>query len=213
MRAPLSTLAITVVIGASLWLGSDRLTAQTRFRVMSTQPLEGIRDLQVITVRDDATARCYAAFVLSSPNAESVPLLRQDYALSSLGEGTEKIELANALKDLIARRDHEVAALRARSANTWLVNYETDRQAIEDEYENAVRGLLPELFPSAQIAPGWPTTSPDELNAAARRAIAEGEAVEAARSRTELNGRLLGALTANQSALAVVGPIPCQATK
>jgi hypothetical protein len=219
MRAPLSTLAITTAIGASLWLGSGRLavTAQTRFRVMSTQPLEGIRDLQVVTVRDDATARCYAAFVLSSPNAQPLPLPRQDIGLSSLSESTEKIQLAIALKDLIARREREFADLRARSGNAWLVNYETARIEIQDEYERSVRDLLPDLYPSAQVAPGWPTTSPDELAAAVRRAIAEGEAqeaaLEAARSRTELNGRLLGALTANQSALAVVGPIPCQATR
>ena len=155
MRAPLSTLAITTTIGASLWLGSGRLavTAQTRFRVMSTQPLEGIRDLQVVTVRDDATARCYAAFVLSSPNAQPLPLPRQDIGLSSLSESTEKIQLAIALKDLIARREREFADLRARSGNAWLVNYETARIEIQDEYERSVRDLLPDLYPSAQVAP------------------------------------------------------------
>ena len=90
------------------------------------------------------------------------------------------------------------------------MNYETARQQIQDEYEQAVRDLMPGLNPSAQIAPGWPTTTPDDLAAAVRRAITEGEAVEAEQTRTELNDRLLGALMANQTALAVVGPVPCR---
>jgi hypothetical protein len=211
MRGPLATLMMTGAISVCLWLADGRLpvTAQTRFHVVSTQPLDGVKDLQVVTVRDDVTASCYAAFVLGSANGASMPPPPQPW----LSERGEKVQLAAALKDLNARRDRQFAELRASSANAWAVNYESAREAIEDEYERAVRDLMPELYPSAQVAPGWRTTSIDELDAAVRRAIAEGEAEEAAQARTALNGQLLGALTADRPALAVVGPVACQATK
>ena len=34
---------------------------------------------------------------------------------------------------------------------------------------------MPGLYPSAQVAPGWPTSTPQELNAAVQRAITDAE--------------------------------------
>ena len=71
---------------------------------------------------------------------------------------------------------------------------------------------MPQLYPSAQVAPGWPTTTPDELAAAVRRAIAEGDAVDTAAARSATEEELFRLIASNRGAATVFGPIVCRAT-
>jgi hypothetical protein len=183
--------------------------AQSRFRVLAVDTIDELRGLQVYTLRDEQTASCYGLVLMGHGSSEPPPPV---YDRRTAGDD-DKVRLAQALRDLLARRDVEIAALRSRLTDgPGTVHYEYDRQGIEQEYEDGVRSLMPQLYPSAQVAPGWPTTTPDELAAAVRRAIAEGDAVDTAAARSATEEELFRLIASNRGAATVFGPIVCRAT-
>ncbi len=212
MRATLLALMIATGFGLSVTDGRLIAAAPPRFRVLTTDPLDGVRGLQVYTVRDEQSGQCYAVFVLAT--AEGEPFV-PDVGVLSPGERSEKVQLARRLTSLLATRDQQIADLRARARDVmWTVQYEAAREQIEQDYERAVRELLPGLYPAAQVAPGWRTTSTEELDNAVRVAIAEGQAEEAAQARAAANNEVLRRLgTPRQPGVAVTGPIACTGVK
>jgi hypothetical protein len=198
-------LAPPVNVGA---LGaSPDASAQTRFDVLSGESVAAVRGLNVYTIRDNQLTACYSVFVIDGPE---LPV--QEPAPPPTAELYEKARVAQALKDAMAVRDRQVMELQQKRL-TWAINYGNDRERIQAEYEQTVRGILPGLYPSAQVAPGWPTSTPQEINAAAQRAIADAETsstVDAAFRMQERIEYLLRHATAS-ARLAVTGPVACPA--
>jgi hypothetical protein len=188
------------------------VSAQTRFRVLGVDTIDSVNAVRVYTIRDDKVAACYILFVLepldagsAAPSDAQTPVLTPDQL--------NKVRVAQTLRDVTAVRDRRLVELKKRVAMVWTVVYQNERERIEEEYEGAVRVELPELYPAAQVAPGWRTTGTEMLNEAVRRAIADGDASLAAAARSALDDQLLRLLNrANPSAsLTVSGPVPCGA--
>lgn len=198
-----------VICAAAIGFGADG-SAQARFHVLGTDAVDAIHGMRVYTLRDDEAGACFRLFVLRSDGEAAREAIPPPAATLS-SDQLEKVRISHALQEATAARDEQVVQLRSRRSSTWTVEYETERERIEQDYESAVRALLPDLYPAAQIAPGWRTTGTDELNAAVRRAIAAGEAAEAAATRSTLDDQLLRILTRmNQPAmLAVSPPVAC----
>ena len=87
------------------------------------------------------------------------------------------------------------------------------RKHIDQEYERSVGALLPGIYPAAQVSPDLRTTSPDALDTAVGRAIAEGDAITAALAGSSADQRVLGLLerieAARLSRLAVSSAVRC----
>jgi hypothetical protein len=187
--------------------------AQPRFHVLSDDSVDTVSGMHIYVIRDEARAVCFALFVLapsdSGPGGSVEPL-----AAGPRPEQLEKMRLGQALREATALRDRRVDELRQRN-DMWPVNYEVYRERIEEEYERSVRALLPELFPAAQIVAGLRTTGTDALNDVVRRAIADGDAAEAAASRSVLDDQLLRLLGRGNTSptLAVSGPLACRAAQ
>lgn len=190
-------------------------TAQARFEVVASDRVAGVAGLSIFTIRDSQSARCYTLFVLDAgrTGASQLPVLPP--APEPTAEELDKIRLAETLKGLQAERARELNDLQARNNGLWVFDYEINRAQIEQDYENAVIQLLPGLYPSAQVAPGLPTSSRAEVDFAVRRAIAEGEALAAPRG--AIDERLMTLLEhfAVSQGLpqlsSVSGPVPCPA--
>ena len=159
---------------------------------------------------DRVTAGCYMLFALdpaqSAPGPAGTAITEEPTA-----EQLESVRVAQLLKDAIAERNRRIVDLQSHSTTMWTVQYETLRQQIDSDYEEAVRSVLPGLHPRAQVAPGWPTSTPDEVAAAVRAAIADGDSVvntAARESRAEaLMQRLLtGPASARLAAAAICCP-------
>jgi hypothetical protein len=202
---------------AALWTClASSATAQARFDVVTGDKVGGVSGLDVYTIRDKQTATCYTLFVLDAARGgdSRLPALPPAPELSS--DQLDKVRLAETLRDLQAERDRELSDLQARTNNLWVFDYEINRAQIEQDYENAVIHLLPGLYPSAQVAPGLPTSSRGEVDAAVSRAMAEGDAIT---SRSAVDERLLTLLehfAASQGlapVTSVSGPVPCPAAK
>jgi hypothetical protein len=205
MRAGLMFLAIAATIAASV-------DAQSRFRVLAVDAIDELKGLQIYTIRDEQTASCYGLVLIGSTGLESLPFSNDPRAADP--DADRKIRLAHALRDLLATRDRQIAGLQSRHTDgPGTVHYESDREQIEQEYEQGVRALIPQLYPSAQVAPGWRTTSPDALNDAVRRALTEGDAVDAAAARSASDEQLRRLIASNRASATVFGPIACRTTK
>jgi hypothetical protein len=195
----------------SLGARSDA-AAQSRFELLGQNPVGAVTGLTVYTIRDGVTAGCYTLFVLD-PAQSSAPVPAETAITEVLTpEQSERARVAQLLRDAIAERNRRIVDLRSRSTSMWTVQYETLLQQIDSDYEQTVRSLLPGLNPRAQVAPGWPTSSPDEVAAAVRTAIADGDIATgtARQSRVEaLMERLLK--SAASSRLAAAGPFACPA--
>jgi hypothetical protein len=186
--------------------------AQGRFQLLGQEPVAAVTGLTVYTIRDGVTAGCYMLFALdpaqSAPTPAEAVLTEEPTA-----EQLESVRVAQLLKDAIAERNRRIVDLRSHSAIMWTGQYENLRQEIDSDYEETVRSLLPGLHPRAQVAPGWPTSTPDEVAAAVRTAIAEGDSVmntAARESRVEAwMHRLLGGVASTR--LAAAGPFTCPA--
>jgi hypothetical protein len=184
--------------------------AQSRFELLGQDPVAAVTGLTVYTIRDRVTASCYMLFALDpaqlpAPSAPITDVLTP--------EQVEKARVAQILKDAIAERNRRIVDLQNRSTSMWAVHYETERERIASDYEETVRSVIPNLYPRAQVAPGWPTSSPEELDAAVRRAIADGDSATdtvARESRVEaLMERLLHSTASTR--LAAAGPFACPA--
>jgi len=208
-----ATLRVAGAAAVCAWwiAASPSAVAQSRFDVLRDDAIAAVDGMTVYTIRDNATAVCYTLFVLQSnePRLSTAPAVEPGPVLSA--EQRDKVRVADLLKDAIAARDRQLADLRARSTLVWTVEYETERERIVDGYERAVRIVLPELYPAAQVAPGWRTTGSDALNDAVRRAIADADVAIAAATRSARDDQLHRLLDrAMQSArLTVSGPVPC----
>jgi len=158
------------------WMVTPAAAAQSRFEVLGADPVAAIEGLNIYTIRDNQMASCYTVFVIDPADAPPSSLAVQEPAPPPTPAQLERVRVAQTLKDANATRERKVVELQKRISTMWTVEFETARERIDDEYERAVRRVLPALYPSAQIAPGWRTTTPDELNSAVRRAIADGDA-------------------------------------
>lgn len=195
-----------------LWLmgAPSDVTAQGRFQLLGQEPVAAVTGLTVYTIRDRVTAGCYTLFALepaqSAPSPAETAITEEPTA-----EQLESVRVAQLLKDAIAERNRRIVDLQNRSGLMWTGEYETLRLQIDSDYEEAVRSLLPGLHPRAQVSPGWPTSTPDEVAAAVRTAIADGENVMnavARQSKVEaLMERVLN--SAAPTRLAAAGPFVC----
>jgi hypothetical protein len=207
-RSTLTTIGVAACCVCSMV--TSPAAAQSRFEVLGADTVAAIAGLNVYTIRDNQMASCYTVFVIDPADAPSTVAV-QEPPPPPTPEQLEKARVAQTLKDAIATRERKVVELQKRIATMWNVEFETARERIDDDYERVVRRVLPELYPSAQIAPGWRTSRPDELNSAVRRAIAEGDAAvgsAAAAGVDEPIDRLLNRRTAS-ARLAVSGPLTC----
>jgi len=194
------------------WIAvSPNAVAQNRFDVLSDDVIAAVRGMRVYTIRDNVSAVCYTLFVVEPSDARPAPIPDPVPVLSA--EQLDTVRVADALKDAMAARDRRLADLRSRITMLWTVEYQTEHERIVEGYERAVRGVLPNLFPAAQIAPGWRTTGTDALNDAVRRAIADADLAIASASRVARDEQLRRLLDrATQSAkLTVSGPVGCNA--
>jgi hypothetical protein len=185
------------------------VSAQVRFELVSADAIPATKGITVYTIRDNRIAACYSLFVIDSPVAPpSLPI--EEATPPPPAAPLEQARVAQALKDATAIRDRQVGELQQRPL-MWSINYGAERERIQAEYERAVRQVLPGLYPSAQIAPGWPTSTPEELNAAVRQAIADADAARNATARSATEARietLLQRATASSRAT-VRGPVAC----
>jgi hypothetical protein len=209
-----SRLRLAVVAALFVWWMGARsdAAAQGRFQLLGQEPVAAVTGLTVYTIRDGVTARCYTLFALD-PAQVPAPRLAETAITGELtAEQLEQTEVAQILKDAIAVRNRRIVDLRSRGTLMWAGQYETLRQEIDSDYEQTVRSVLPGLHPRAQIAPGWPTSTPDEVEAAVRTAIADGDyAIHMARQSgvEAVMERLLA--SAASSRLAAAGPFACPA--
>jgi hypothetical protein len=186
------------------------VAAQGRFELLGQDPVASVTGLTVYTIRDGVTASCYMLFALDPAQlrATSPPITE---VLTP--EQLEKAHVAQVLKDAMAERNRRIVDLRNHSTSMWTGQYETERERIDSDYEQTVRSVIPNLYPRAQVSPGWPTSSPEEVDAAVRRAIAEGDSATdtvARESRVEaLMERLLH--SSASARLAAAGPFACPA--
>jgi hypothetical protein len=202
---------VAALLAWSIGARSDA-AAQGRFELLGQEPVAAVNGLTVYTIRDGVTANCYTLFVLDT--AQVPPPSRAETEVTEVltPEQLERVRVAQQLRDAIAARNRSIEDLRSRSSSMWLVQYENLRQQIDNDYQQTVRSLLPDLNPPAQIAPGWPTSSPDEVAAAVRIAIADGDnAMNQARQSgvDALMERLLHRAASNR--LAAAGPFTCPA--
>jgi hypothetical protein len=209
-----SRLRLAGVAALFVWSMGARsdAAAQSRFELLGQDPVAAVTGLTVYTIRDRVTAGCYTLFALdpaqSAPSPAETAITEEPTA-----EQLESVRVAQLLKDAIAERDRRIVDLRSHSASMWTGQYENLRQEIDSDYEETVRSLLPGLHPRAQVAPGWPTSTPDEVAAAVRTAIAEGDSVmntAARESRVDAwMRRLLSGVASTR--LAAAGPFACPA--
>jgi len=211
MHASRLRLGVAALLVWSLGARSDA-AAQSRFELVGQDPVAAVTGLTVYTIRDRVTAGCYMLFALdpaqSAPSPAETAITEEPTA-----EQLESVRVAQLLKDAIAARNRRIVDLQRHSCTRCAVEYETLRLQIDSDYEETVRSLLPGLHPRAQIAPGWPTSTPDEVAAAVRTAIADGDSVvnaAARESRVEaLMQRLLTGAASTRRAAA--GPFACPA--
>jgi len=186
--------------------------AQSRFQLLGQEPVAAVAGLTVYTIRDSVTAGCYTLFVLD-PDQPPRPSPAEPAVTEVLTpEQLETVRVAELLRDAIAVHNRSIVDLRSRSTSMWVGQYETLRQQIDSDYEQTVRSLLPGLYPSATLSPGWPTSSPDEVTAAVRTAIADGDSVVNTARQSEVDAqmqRLLKGAASNR--LAAAGPLACPA--
>jgi hypothetical protein len=211
-RSGRRALAITgfVMVGVAWTVAA---AAQTRFDLLARDTVAGINGLTAYTVRDNQTASCYTVFVLDAEKgaASNAAMPLQSPPLNT--NQLRSVQTAQTLRDLKAERDRQVMDLRQQTFTLWTIDYDMTRERIEQEYERGVRALLPDVYPSAQVAPGLRTTSREALDTAVGRAIAEGDAIAAALAGTSADQRVLALLeridTARLSRLAVSSAVPC----
>jgi hypothetical protein len=209
-----SRLHVAGVAALLVWSIGARSDAapQSRFELVGQEPVAAVTGLTVYTIRDRVTAGCYTLFVLEPDQLP--PPSPAEAAITEVltPEQLERVRVAEQLRNAIAVRNRSIEDLRSRSSSMWLVQYENLRLQIDSDYEQTVRSLLPGLYPSATLAPGWPTSSPDEVTAAVRTAIADGDSVVNAARQSEVDAqmqRLLKGAASNR--LAAAGPLACPA--
>jgi hypothetical protein len=210
-----SRLRVAGVAALLVWSIDARSHAapQRRFELVGQEPVAAVTGLTVYTIRDSVTAGCYTLFVLDGD--QSPPPSPAETAVTEVltPEQLERVRVAEQLRDAIAERNRSIEDLRSRSGSTmWLGQYENLRLQIDSDYEQTVRSLLPGLHPSSTLAPGWPTSSPDEVAAAVRTAIADGESALNAAHQSGVDAmmqRLIKGAASNR--LAAAGPFTCPA--
>jgi hypothetical protein len=207
-------LALTIAASAIVYVAcSVAAAAQARFDVLASDTVGGIKGLTAYTVRDNQTASCYTVFVLDAEMGAVSNAAMPSLSPPLNADQIRTVQTAQALRELRAERDRQVMNLRGRTFTMWTIDYDMAREHIEQEYERGVSALLPDVYPSAQVAPDLRTTSPDALDAAVGRAIAEGDAITAALAGSSADQRVLGLLerieAARLSRLAVSSAVRC----
>jgi hypothetical protein len=208
-RVNCGRLALAIAGSVMVCVAGTVAAAQTRFDLLASDTVGGINGLTAYTLRDNQTASCYTVFVLDAAKGTATPSpsppLNPDQRRS--------VQTAQTLRDLKAERDRQVMELRGRMFTLWTIDYDMAREHIEQDYERGVGALLPEVYPSAQVAPGLRTTSREALDTAVDRAIAEGDALTAALAGSSAEQRVLAMLeridAARLSRLAVSSAVRC----
>ena len=195
-----------------VWPVQSRRRRRHALDLLASDTVGGIKGLTAYTVRDNQTASCYTVFVLDAEKgtvSNAMPSISPPLNADQL----RSVHTAQTLRDLKAERDRQVTDLRRRTFTLWTIDYDMAREHIEQEYERGVGALLPDVYPSAQVAPGLRTTSPEALEAAVGRAIAQGDAITAALDGSSADQRVVALLerieTARQSRLAVSSAVRC----
>ena len=187
--------------------------AQARFDLLASDTVGGIKGLTAYTVRDNQTASCYTVFVLDAETGAGANAAMPSPSPPLNADQIRAVETAQTLRELRAERDRQMMDLRGRTFTMWTIDYDMAREHIEQEYERSVGAVLPDVYPSAQVAPDLRTTSRDALDSAVRRAIAEGDAITAALIGSSADQRVLTLLerieAARQSRLAVSSAVRC----
>ena len=187
--------------------------AQARFDVLASDTVGGIKGLTAYTVRDNQTASCYTVFVLDAETGAGANAAMPSPSPPLNADQIRAVETAQTLRELRAERDRQMMDLRGRTFTMWTIDYDMAREHIEQEYERSVGAVLPDVYPSAQVAPGLRTTSREALDTAVDRAIAEGDALTAALAGSSAEQRVLAMLeridAARLSRLAVSSAVRC----
>jgi hypothetical protein len=203
-------LALAIAAPVMVCVACTVASAQTRFDLLASDSVGGINGLTAYTLRDNQTASCYTVFVLDAAKG-SVATSSPSPPLNA--DQLRSMQTAQTLRDLKAERDRQVMELRGRMFTLWTIDYDMAREHIEQDYERGVGALLPEVYPSAQVAPGLRTTSREALDTAVGRAIAEGDAITAAQAGSSAEQRVLAVLeridAARLSRLAVSSAVRC----
>jgi hypothetical protein len=207
-------LALTIAGSAIVYVAcSVAAAAQARFDLLASDTVGGIKGLTAYTVRDNQTASCYTVFVLDAEKGAVSNAAMPSLSPPLNADQIRTVQMAQTLSELRAERDRQMMDLRGRTFTMWTIDYDMAREHIEQQYERAVGALLPDVYPSAQVAPDLRTTSRDALDAAVGRAIADGEAITAALAGSSAEQRVLTLLerieTARLSRLAVSSPVRC----
>jgi hypothetical protein len=186
---------------------------QTRFEVNSRENVAAVPGLSIYSIRDNQLGACFMLFILEPPEAGRFEQPTQPWRSELTAEQAEKVRVAHVLEEAAAARDREVEALRKRANSLWTIQYEYEFAHIQDEYEQAVRSVLPDLYPSAQVAPGLRTSGFDSVDEAVRRAIGEASAASAAAEQAGIARQLSSAFgrPLDMQKLAVTGPMACSA--
>ena len=207
----LQVAAVAALLASSIGARNDAV-AQSRFELLGREPVGAVTGLTIYTIRDSVTASCYTLFVLGPDQLPPPSAADTEVTELLTPEQLERVHVAELLRDAIAVRNRSIEDLRSRGSSSMWVPYEQQRLQIDSDYEQTVRSLLPGLHPSTTIAPGWPTSSPDEVAAAVRTAIADGDSALNAARQSEVDAlmqRLLKGAASNR--LAAAGPFTCPA--
>jgi hypothetical protein len=206
-------LALAIAGSVMVSVACTVAAAQTRFDLLASDTVGGIEGLTAYTVRDNQTASCYTVFVLDAEKGAVSNAAMPSLPPPLNADQIRTVQTAQTLRDLKAERDRQMMDLRGRTFTMWTIDYDMAREHIEQEYERGVGALLPEVYPSAQVAPDLRTTSREELDTAVGRAIAEGDAITAALAGSSADRRVLGLLerieAARLSRLAVSSAVRC----
>lgn len=219
----------TAVCFAAIVGFATSLSAQnkSRFEVLSQDSMTGPGGFRITVVRDNQLSSCFAVFSMESDVppavAEVVPppgpaeLARQDAILR--------------IRDAAARRDQQLYELnteferragRSYNAltslnNTYAVDpvllgaYQQNMQKINEQYENALRSVVPGTFPWAAAVPGMRTGGLEDSASVMNLALLNPDPSANARTLSNQIARLDEALRRLTAAprLAASGPFPC----
>src|SRR5262245_15303637 len=219
----------TAVCFAAIVGFATSLSAQnkSRFEVLSQDSMTGPGGFRITVVRDNQLSSCFAVFSMESDVppavAEVVPppgpaeLARQDAMLrirdAAAGRGQPPYGLNTQCERRAWRSYNALTSLN----NTYAVDpvllgaYQQNMQKINEQYENALRSVVPGTFPWAAAVPGMRTGGLEDAASVMNLALLNPDPSANARTLSNQIARLDEALRRLTAAprLAASGPFPC----
>lgn len=192
--------------------------AQARFELLTRDAITEISGLQIFTIRDNHLGACYTIFVLTPTAPTTTPPSLEPSNQPSSPEELEKADVLRQVRDAATKRDRQLSELRARtgplrSDGTKVVEYETARAQIEDEFERALAPLLPGSYTYVTPLPGMRTGGWEDVAEAIRRGLANPDPTtfrtfgDSGGLNTQFESWFRGVIEAPR--LAASGPAPC----